>query len=77
MLSSCKYDHGIFKPGGFGFRYVLFTVNSLSKQNRVMRHIMRNLHELKLGRYAAHMIDINEYLAYFFISKSNDKIGEI
>ena len=40
-------------------------VNSISKQKRAMRRCMKNTRSLKVRRYAARVIDLNEYLASF------------
>ena len=40
-----------------------------------MRRIMRNPHGLKVRCYAAHLIDLNEYLALFPGVNLTDKIG--
>ena len=40
-----------------------FTVNALSKQKCAMRRGMRNPHGLKVRRYSACLVDLNEYLA--------------
>ena len=45
-----------------GLALYLPPVNSLSKQKRVMHC---GIHSLKVRRYAARLIDLNEYLAYF------------
>ena len=42
-----------------------------------MIHRMRNISELKVRCYAAHMVEPNEYMTEFLIEKSNLKIGEI
>ena len=40
-----------------------------------MRHGMRNTRELKLRRYTAHMIKLNEYLAVFHGEKASEKLA--
>ena len=42
-----------------------YPVNSLSKKKRVMRRCMKNPHRLKVRRYAAGLIYLNEYLISF------------
>ena len=76
MCSCEEYKHNTFKPYYFGFRYVLFPVNTLSKKN-VMRRGKRKLQELKVRRYAARLIDLNKYLAAFPGAKASDNIGEM
>ena len=56
-----KYDHRKFKPHYFGFKYVLLPVNELSKQKLAMHRVMRKLHELKVRRCTACIIDLNDY----------------
>ena len=50
-------------------------MNFLSKQKRVMRFGMRNPCGLKVRRYAACFIDINEYLDFSPGATLSDKIG--
>ena len=50
-------------------------VNSLSKQKRTMRCGMRKPSGLKVRRYVACLIDLNEYLASFPGATFSDKIG--
>ena len=54
-----------------------FPVNVLSKQKRAMRRRMRKLRELKVGRYAACLVDLNDYLAALPGKKASDYIGEM
>ena len=50
----------------FGIGCVFFVpVNFLSKQNCTTRHGMRKPCGLKVRRYAARLIALNEYLDYF------------
>ena len=42
-----------------------FPVNELSQQKRAMRHGIRKLQKLKSRHYAAHIIDLNDYLYAF------------
>ena len=71
-----KYYLRAFKTHYFGFRYVLFPVNVLSKQNCVMRHGMRKPHSLKLICYAVCVIDLNKYFAVFPGENTSDNICE-
>ena len=50
-------------------------VNSLSKQKRAMRRGMKKMRSLTVSRYAARLIDLNEYLASFPWVNLTDKIG--
>ena len=52
-------------------------VNAFSKQKRAMLHGTRNTCELKVRRYADHIIYLNEYLDAFPVSKASDKIGDM
>ena len=45
-------------------------------KKKVMRRGMSNPHELWVRRYAARLIDLNEYLFAFPGAKASDKIGE-
>ena len=58
-----------------GLAHYLFSVNSLSKQKCSMRRGMENPRALTVRRYAAHLIDINDYLASFLGNTLNAKIG--
>ena len=49
---------------------------ALPKQKRAMRSRMWKPHELKVIRYADHLIDLNDYLAAFPGVKEVDNIGE-
>ena len=51
-----------------------FTVNALPKKKRAMRHGMRNTHVLKVRRYAAYLVDPNEYLAVLPGAKISENI---
>ena len=42
-----------------------------------MRHVMRNMRKLKVKCYAAHTINLIEYLAAFSGEKASETIGEI
>ena len=46
------------------------------KQNRVIRYGMRKPIELKLRRYTDRLVDLNEYMYAFPVSKASDKICE-
>ena len=59
-----------------GLSTYILHVNAPPKQKHAMRHGMRNLHGLKLRRYDAHLIDLNEYLAAIPVAKASDKIGD-
>ena len=48
-----------------GLGTYFFPVNALSKKNCVMRRIIRKPRGLKVRRYMARLIDLNEYLAVF------------
>ena len=50
-------------------------VNYLSKQKRAMRRGMKILCSLTAKRYAARLIDQNDYLASFLGETLTDKIG--
>ena len=50
-------------------------VNSLPKQRRAMCRCMKNLRSLKLRRYAARLIDLNEYLDSIPGKTMYDKMG--
>ena len=50
-------------------------VNLLSKQKRAMRRGMEKPRYLKVRRYAAQLIDLNEYLDLFPGDKLSEKIG--
>ena len=72
-----KYDCNKFKPQYFGFRYVIFLINALSKKNCAMRRGMMKPHGLKVRCYAACMVGVNEYLDTLPGAKENGKIGEM
>ena len=42
-----------------------------------MHRVMRNPFRLKVRRYAAHMVDINEYFNFFVVVKASDKIDDM
>ena len=46
------------------------------KKWRMVRHGMRNPHELKVRHYAAHVVETNENLTIFPGVTASDKIGE-
>ena len=48
-------------------------INALSNQKRAIFRGMRTPRELKLRRFADHMIDINEYLTVFPGAKESEK----
>ena len=50
-------------------------VNYLSKEKCAMHHVMKKTHSLTVRRYAARLIDINEYSMSFPGANLNDKIG--
>ena len=56
--------------------YFFFPVNNLSKQECAMRQGVSKPRELKVRRYAAHLIDINDYLATFPEAKESNNIVE-
>ena len=49
----------------FGLGTYFSPVNTMPKQNRAMRHVMRKSRSLKLRHYDAHMVDLNDHLAVF------------
>ena len=51
------------------------SVNLLSKQKRAMRCGMRKPHVIKVRRYAARLIDLNEYLDLLPRANLTDKFG--
>ena len=59
----------------FGQGTYFFPISALSKKNHALRHGMRNPIKLKIRRYAAHLIELNEYLNIFPGSNMNNKIG--
>ena len=65
VCTSWKYNHITFQPIHFGFRYVIFPMNRLSKKNFAMCHRMSKPHQLKVRCYTACIVDIHEYLAAF------------
>ena len=67
------YNLRAFRTHYFGFRYVLFPINVLSKQKRAMRRGMRKTDGLKVRYYADCVIDLNEYLAVLPESKECEK----
>ena len=58
-----------------GLAWYFHPVNSLSKQKREMRRCMKNPHILKVKRYAARLIYLNEYLASFPGETMDGKMG--
>ena len=58
-----------------GLAWYFPPVNSLSKQNLAMRRCMNKACSLKVSRYGAHLIDLNEYFASFTQATMADKIG--
>ena len=54
---------------------VLFRINLRSKQRRTMLQCMKNPRSLKVRRYGACLIDLNEYLVFFPGATMADKIG--
>ena len=55
----------------FGLGTLFFLVNILSNQNCSVHSIMC---ELKVRNYAAHMVELNKYLAVFNGSKASEKL---
>ena len=53
-----------------------FLLMSSQKEEKVMRRGMRKPCKLKVRRYAAHMIKINEYLDVFLGAKASEKVGD-
>ena len=58
-----------------GLAWYFPPVNSLSKQKRAMRRCMKKTRRLKVRRYAARLIDLNEYLTSFPGATMADKMG--
>ena len=56
-----------------GFGTYFFPVNVLSKQKHDMHHRMRDPLGLKVIHYAAHLVDLNDYLAMFHGENISDK----
>ena len=54
--------------------YYLLLLMRYQKQNNVILHILRKPLELKLRCYADRLVDLNEYMPAFPISKERDKI---
>ena len=59
-----------------GLRAYFFPVNALPEQQCMIRRGMRKPHSVKVRRYTACIIDINEYLAVLTGSKASNKICE-
>ena len=76
MCSGREYEHKKFKLHHFGFRKVIFTVDELSRQKCAMRCGMSKSRGLKVRRYAARLIDNNEYLTELPGAKTSDKFGD-
>ena len=57
-----------------GLGAYFFSVNFVSKKNCAIRCRMRKPRGLKVRQYAAHLIDLNEYLVLFPGAKLNDRI---
>ena len=57
--------------------YVIYPITFFSNKKRVICLGTRNLHELKVRRYTAYMIDIIAYLDALQGEKASDKIGEM
>ena len=51
----------------------LFSINTLSKQKLSIHHGVSKPHKLMLRRYAAHMVKLNEHLAVFPGSNTDNK----
>ena len=49
----------------------------LSKQNHTMRHGMNNSFELKVRRYTAFIVEINDCLNFFLGIRESDKSDEM
>ena len=64
-------EHSKFIILGLGTYF--FPINSLSRQKRVMFHVMRKLRGLKVRCCAYRMIDLNEYLDVFPGAKASEK----
>ena len=69
-----KYEP--FNSGSYHFSIgcVLYPVNLLLRQKCAIRHGTRKPYRLKVRRYVARLIDLNEYLAFFPGEKLTDKI---
>ena len=53
-----------------------FSVNGLTKKNRVMRRSIIKLHSLNIMNFASRLTEINEYLGAFPYSNTSNNIGE-
>ena len=51
-------------------------MDALSKKKHAMRRGIRKPLKLNVRRYAARLIDLNEYLAAFPVARASDNIGE-
>ena len=71
VRSACPENLTLFY---FRFGYIVFPINALSKEKRLMCRRMRNPSGLKVRRHAARKLDLNEYLDLFPGSKISDKI---
>ena len=54
---------------------VFFSCDLISKQKRTMRRCMKKPRSLKVRRYSAHLIHLNDYLASLTGATMTDKIG--
>ena len=50
-------------------------INYISKQKRTMCRGIKKLRSITVRRYAAHLIDLNEYLVFFLEATLTDKIS--
>ena len=77
VYSNCKYNHTTFKTFHFGFRYILFPMNMLSRKKRVIHYVIRNPRKLKVRCCIPHMVEINKWSTVFPGVNTTDKIGEV
>ena len=70
-VESATSEHLKYIILGLGTHF--YPVNTLSKQKHTICCGMRKPHSLKVRRYAAHMIDLNNYLAVFPREKASVK----
>ena len=73
MGSTTKTNSNLFI---FGLGTSFTPIAVLPKKKRVMIWVIRNPRELKARLYAAHIIELNEYLSIFPVEKASRKIVE-
>ena len=67
------YQHAP-KIDSIGFRYIIFSIDLLSRQNHTINFATRKPQELKVKIYKAHMTGIKKYLDIITGSKSIQKL---